>query len=67
MIKNENGKITYFDKNGAEITAGVALSFLTGGLKKCTSRKTANSEQTRQIKGGLKAVVPVSANTAFIR
>lgn len=34
MIKNENGKITYFDKNGVEITAGCSIKFASGRIEK---------------------------------
>lgn len=30
MIKYENGKLRYFDRNGAEITEGVVIRFASG-------------------------------------
>lgn len=34
MIKNENGKNIYFDKNGTEITAGCRIKFSDGAIEK---------------------------------
>lgn len=33
MIKNENGKLRYFDKNGKEITEGCKVQFSDGSIK----------------------------------
>jgi hypothetical protein len=34
MIKYENGKLRYFDKNGKEITEGCKIKFESGIIKK---------------------------------
>ena len=33
MIKNENGKLRYFDKNGSEIHEGDHIRFSSGSIK----------------------------------
>lgn len=33
MIKYENGKARYFDKNGKEITEGCKIKYLSGSVK----------------------------------
>lgn len=51
MIKNENGKYKYYDKNGKEITSGCKIKYETGRIEKVymTEDETLGTDATNPV------------------